>query len=105
MDALESEALAQHSVSEIRDLVIRGQVKCEEVTRAFLSRIERIEHEVGAWAFLDPELSLAEARSRDAAPGNGPTAGGSHRRQRRLRHEGHAYGIWIIDLRWPPARA
>jgi Asp-tRNA(Asn)/Glu-tRNA(Gln) amidotransferase A subunit family amidase len=42
-----------------------GKVTAEELTRACLARIEAREAEVQAWAFLDPEHALKQARAAD----------------------------------------
>ena len=46
---------------QIRD----GKISSEELTRACLARIEAREPEVQAWAFLDPEHALCQARAAD----------------------------------------
>jgi Asp-tRNA(Asn)/Glu-tRNA(Gln) amidotransferase A subunit family amidase len=46
---------------QIRD----GKISSEELTRACLARIEAREPEVQAWAFLDPEHALRQARAAD----------------------------------------
>jgi Asp-tRNA(Asn)/Glu-tRNA(Gln) amidotransferase A subunit family amidase len=75
MDTFDSEAITERSASEIRELVVRREISCEEATRSFLLRIERLEPSVEAWEFLEPEQALAEARSRDATAGDGPLQG------------------------------
>ena len=52
-----------------------GRVTCEAVTRACLERIAERESAVGAWAFLDPDLAIAQARAIDASGARGPLAG------------------------------
>ena len=42
-----------------------GKISSEELTRACLARIEAREAEVQAWAFLDPEHALRQARAAD----------------------------------------
>jgi Asp-tRNA(Asn)/Glu-tRNA(Gln) amidotransferase A subunit family amidase len=42
-----------------------GKVSSEELTRACLARIEAREPEVQAWAFLDPEHALRQAKAAD----------------------------------------
>jgi Asp-tRNA(Asn)/Glu-tRNA(Gln) amidotransferase A subunit family amidase len=42
-----------------------GKISAEELTRACLARIEAREAEVQAWAFLDPEHALRQARAAD----------------------------------------
>ena len=46
---------------QIRD----GKISSDELTRACLARIEAREPEVEAWAFLDPEHALRQARAAD----------------------------------------
>ena len=46
---------------QIRD----GKISSDELTRACLARIEAREPEVRAWAFLDPEHALRQARAAD----------------------------------------
>jgi amidase len=50
-------------------------VSCEDVARDCLARIAEREPVVHAWAFLDPELVIEQARALDAAPVRGPLHG------------------------------
>lgn len=52
-----------------------GRISAETITRIFLDRIEARDGPVKAWAFLDPERAMAEARARDRAGLGGPLAG------------------------------
>ena len=52
-----------------------GRLTAEALMRACLERIARREPVVRAFAHLDPELALAEARRRDAASARGPLHG------------------------------
>jgi amidase len=56
---------------EIASRIARGDASCEEIARACLARIAEREPVVHAWAFLDPELVLAQARALDAGPRRG----------------------------------
>jgi Asp-tRNA(Asn)/Glu-tRNA(Gln) amidotransferase A subunit family amidase len=47
--------------------IARGELTSEELTAACLARIAEREGDVKAWAFLDPELALDQARARDRA--------------------------------------
>ncbi|MBF2761390.1 MAG: amidase [Ectothiorhodospiraceae bacterium AqS1] len=51
-----------------------GTLSCEDLTSACLRRIEAREAAVGAWAFIDPDKALAEARrcDRELARGHPP---------------------------------
>jgi len=60
---------------EIVEGVHSGRTTCEAVTRACLERIEVREPAVQAWAFIDRELAIAQARALDKAGAKGPLAG------------------------------
>jgi Asp-tRNA(Asn)/Glu-tRNA(Gln) amidotransferase A subunit family amidase len=47
--------------------VSAGQVSAEQLTRALIGRVERLDGRVRAWVGVDPERALAEARARDRA--------------------------------------
>ena len=55
-----------------------GEFTAEELTRACLERIAEREDAVGAWAFLDGERALAQARALDAQKAAGGTLGPLH---------------------------
>ncbi|HYL31737.1 MAG TPA: amidase [Stellaceae bacterium] len=62
----------------VRDILKRiaaGEATAESETRACLDRIAERESAVGAWAFLDPERAVAEARRRDQSHAKGPLHG------------------------------
>ena len=63
------------TATEIVAAVASGRTTCESVTRACLERIAEREPAVGAWAFLDPELALEQARACDRAGERGALAG------------------------------
>ena len=44
----------------------RGLLSSEELVRACLQRIEETDAQIGAWAHLDAEAALAQAREMDA---------------------------------------
>ncbi|MDH3688540.1 MAG: amidase [Gammaproteobacteria bacterium] len=72
--------MALHSLS-ITDAVAvlgRGEVSAEELVADCLKRIEEYEPTTHAWAHLDPEFSLSQARSRDAARRRGRPLGRLH---------------------------
>ncbi|MQA05549.1 MAG: hypothetical protein GEV07_23465 [Streptosporangiales bacterium] len=52
-----------------------GEVTSEEVVRACLQRIAEREDTVHAWAHLDAELALRQARARDAEAPRSPLHG------------------------------
>lgn len=60
---------------EALDLMRKGRLSAEALTRACLERIAEHEPVVHAFAHLDPELALAQARRCDAAATQGPLHG------------------------------
>jgi Asp-tRNA(Asn)/Glu-tRNA(Gln) amidotransferase A subunit family amidase len=56
------------SASEAAEQMARGKLTAVALVESCLARIEQREPEVQAWAFLDPELALAQARARDREP-------------------------------------
>ena len=53
--------------AEAARAIAEGKTTSEAVVTACLARIAKREDTVRAWAFLDPDLALAQARARDAA--------------------------------------
>jgi len=51
---------------DMANAVAEGDVSAEDLTRACLDKIAAREADVGAWAHLDTETALAQARERDA---------------------------------------
>ena len=68
------ELSATEAARKIRD----GEITSEELVQACLERIEASEPEVQAWAHLDPEYALEQARARDAARQSGAACGPLH---------------------------
>src|SRR6056297_452767 len=54
------------SATELRDRLVAGVFSAEEITAACLARIDAREPEIGAWAWIDAERALGEARRLDA---------------------------------------
>ena len=63
------------SASEARSALEAGEMSSESLTRDCLARIEARDPEIEAWAFVDPELALEQARARDGAAKAGPLHG------------------------------
>jgi aspartyl-tRNA(Asn)/glutamyl-tRNA(Gln) amidotransferase subunit A len=59
------------TVSELSAALAGGKVSSEELTRAFLDRIGRLDRELNAFISVDPEYSLGRARLADAARARG----------------------------------
>ena len=55
-----------------------GLLSCEELVGACLAEIEAREPEVGAWAFLDRDYAMAQARDADELRRSGRTIGALH---------------------------
>lgn len=102
------------TASEARAQLDSGEITSEQLVRDCLARITAREPDIDAWAFLDPDLALAQARARDSEPSRGllhgipvgikdiydtadmPTAYGT------TIHEGHlpdADSNWVAALR------
>jgi Asp-tRNA(Asn)/Glu-tRNA(Gln) amidotransferase A subunit family amidase len=67
--------LNQLSATEAAQRIASGALTSEALVEACLARIAAREPEVQAWATLDPELALREARARDKGPRLGPLHG------------------------------
>ena len=63
-----SAPLHQLSLAEAAQGIARGTWTSVELVSACLARIEAREERVRAWAFLDPEQALAQAKACDALP-------------------------------------
>ena len=62
------DALNKLSAAEAAARIAAGKLKSEALVAACLERIGQREKDVQAWAFLDPEAALAQARARDKEP-------------------------------------
>jgi Asp-tRNA(Asn)/Glu-tRNA(Gln) amidotransferase A subunit family amidase len=68
-------SLNELSASEAARRIARREITSEALVRACLERIASREKTVRAWAFVDPDAALAEARSRDREAPRGPLHG------------------------------
>jgi Asp-tRNA(Asn)/Glu-tRNA(Gln) amidotransferase A subunit family amidase len=57
--------LSALSAREALDAIGRREISAAELVQACLDRIRAVDPRVDAWAFLDPERALAQARDRD----------------------------------------
>ena len=64
--------------TEIADLIRRRETTSEEVVSGYLDRIERLNPEINAVVWLDPESTLEAARAADAALARGDEVGPFH---------------------------
>src|SRR5213082_115727 len=67
--------LNELSASDAARLIAGGDLSSEALVRDCLARIDAREATVRAWAFLDPELALRQARERDRTPARGALHG------------------------------
>jgi amidase len=63
------------SAIEIAQRIESGAVRCEDVARACIARVQAREPVLQAWAFFDPDLVLKQARALDSSPRRGPLHG------------------------------
>lgn len=66
------------SASEAARLIRTGTISSEQLVQACLARIREVDAQIQAWAFLDPEHALAQARAADAWRGEGQAIGQLH---------------------------
>lgn len=70
--------LTDLNVLDMRERMSRGEFSAEELTRACLDRTAAREDEVQAWAWLDPDHALAQARALDSWRKSGRAIGPLH---------------------------
>jgi Asp-tRNA(Asn)/Glu-tRNA(Gln) amidotransferase A subunit family amidase len=70
--------LTELTATEIAPKIVRGEVSAEEYTRACLDHIAAIEDKVQAFAHLDRDHALAQARALDQHRANGHPLGPLH---------------------------
>jgi Asp-tRNA(Asn)/Glu-tRNA(Gln) amidotransferase A subunit family amidase len=66
-----TDLLAAPSSESVRAIVaatMSGERRCEDIVRTSLERIAAVEDDLLAWAYLDPELAIAQARALDRLP-------------------------------------
>lgn len=66
---------ADLTATEAAAAIAAGTLTAEALVRACLDRIAEAEPEIHAWAFLDPDLALEQARALDKGPRRGPLHG------------------------------
>ena len=66
------------SATDAARAIREGAVRSEELTESCLARIREVDEQVQAWAFLDPEHALVQARARDADRAEGRAVGPLH---------------------------
>jgi Asp-tRNA(Asn)/Glu-tRNA(Gln) amidotransferase A subunit family amidase len=63
------------SAVELSRLLAAGELRSEEAVRSCLEKVEARDDELWAWAFLDAEAALDQARARDREARRGPLHG------------------------------
>src|SRR6266571_5587027 len=66
------------SAGEAADLIRDGAISSVDLVEACLARVRDVDERVQAWAFLDPELALAQARAADEFRLSGQPIGALH---------------------------
>lgn len=77
-DAAMTDAILALGAVELRDRLASGALRSVELAQACLDRIGRLEPEVGAWAWLDPDHALRQARALDDHRASGRPIGPLH---------------------------
>jgi Asp-tRNA(Asn)/Glu-tRNA(Gln) amidotransferase A subunit family amidase len=75
---MEKPELFQLAAVDLRDRLVRGEIKAVDVVAACLRRIEATEPKVGAWTFLDRDLAMRQAEALDTLRGTGRPRGALH---------------------------
>ncbi|MBC8338242.1 MAG: amidase [Alphaproteobacteria bacterium] len=68
------ELSAAEAIEKIRD----GEITSEELVQACLDRIEQVDGDIEAWAHLNPDFALEQARFRDKQRADGKALGPLH---------------------------
>jgi len=63
------------TATEAAARIARGELTAEALTRACIERIQDVDPDIGAWAWLDPPHALEQARALDRGPSRGPIHG------------------------------
>ena len=72
------ENLHSLSASEAARLIRDGVINSEQLVEACLARVREVDARVQAWAFLDPDYALAQARAADQFRLSGQPIGPLH---------------------------
>ena len=65
------------SAVQAAEAIRQGRLSSEDLVRACLSRIEETDATIRAWAYLDPEAALDQAREMDRIRRAGRATGGA----------------------------
>ena len=72
--------MALHSlgINQAVSVLSKGEASAEELVQDCLNRIDQFDPQIHAWAYLDPEYALKQARQRDTDRRKGKTVGRLH---------------------------
>jgi Asp-tRNA(Asn)/Glu-tRNA(Gln) amidotransferase A subunit family amidase len=70
--------LIELSATDAAAKLDNGEITSEELVQAYLDRVEQVESDVEAWAFLDPAHALDQARTLDTQRAEGRPTGPLH---------------------------
>lgn len=70
--------LSEMTATQAATAVRNGDITSEELVRACLARIDEAEETVGAWAYLDPDHAIRQAKAADLARKEGKAMGPLH---------------------------
>jgi amidase len=70
-----SDELCNLTATEVARLIAARNISVEEFIRSCVDRVAAREDIIGAWAHIDPDTILAEARKKDSEPVRGPLHG------------------------------
>ncbi len=71
-------ALIDLTATEVRDAIAKGEVTAESYAKACLDQIKARDKDINAWAYLDPDHALAQARALDKHRAAGKPLGALH---------------------------
>ena len=71
-------SLFKLTATEAAHKIHKGEITSEELVKACLNRIDEIDNTVHAWAHLDPEYALKQARLLDNQRSSGGPVGPLH---------------------------
>ena len=75
---MDASKLSWFSATDAARAIREGAINSEQLTEACLARVREAEADVQAWAYLDPEHALVQARARDADRREGRSVGPLH---------------------------
>ena len=70
--------LNELTASEAANKIANGDISAEQLMQACLDRVAEREGDVRAWAYIDPEYALAQARRADEELKSGKSVGPLH---------------------------